>query len=403
MTEINFSGSEELGGGFVIKLSSRDSGVLDEASEQLKAYLSTINGVHNARDSLAEGLSELKVKPKPAAESLGFDLQTLAVQIGLAYGGAEVHKMQRGDHELSVVVQRKADQRNTVDDLLKSKIRNASGHWVDLASVAHVEQGLKPKRLVRENNRLVNQVTATIDRKMVAPEEVAQAVVERFAEKVKQQYPDLKISMAGELEEMGEMRGGLKKALLLATVLIYILMAVPLKSYWLPFIILAIIPFGFVGAILGHLYLGLAVSVLSFFGMLALAGVVVNDSLVMLTRYNELVEEGVPHHQAIQQAATSRFQAIFLTTATTVIGLMPLLSETSEQAQYLKPAAASLAYGELFSTLLMLLLVPVLIAITHDVKQFFSEHKSLQRKNSVNQLVSRDKALPITGNSSENC
>ncbi len=380
-TELNFSGSEEIGGGFAIKLSSADSVILKEASEKLKTYLSSINGVHNPRDSLAEGLVELKVQPKPAAKSLGFDLQTLAVQIGYAYGGAEVHKIQRGDEELSVVVKRKEDQRNTIDDLLRSKIRNGSGHWVSLASVASIEKTLKPKLLARENGILVNQVMATIDRNTIAPEEVAQAVMQRFAIDIQSQYPDLKIDLAGELEEMGEMRGGLKTALLMATILIYILMAVPLKSYWLPFVILAIIPFGFIGAILGHLYLGLAVSVLSLFGMLALAGVVVNDSLVMLTRYNDLVSEGIPHSKAIQQAATSRFQAIFLTTATTVIGLMPLLSETSEQAQYLKPAAASLAYGELFSTLLMLLLVPVLISISHDFKQLMSKRKQSNANN----------------------
>lgn len=369
VTELSLSGAEEIGGGFAIKLSSRNRYALDDTSKQLKNYLTNINGVHNARDALAEGLSELKITLKPIANSLGFDIHTLAVQIGLAYGGAEVDKLQREGNEISVIVKRKPEQRNTIDDLLKSKIRNSKGKWVTLASIANIEQNLRPKLLMRENNRMINTVFATIDRKLVAPEEVARAVMKYFAPKITQQHHDLKISLGGELEEMGEMRSGLKKALLLAVVLIYVLMAIPLKSYYLPFVILAIIPFGFVGAILGHLYLNLSISVLSLFGMLALAGVVVNDSLVMLTRYNDLRDEGVKHQDAIQQAATSRFQAIFLTTATTVIGLMPLLSETSEQAQYLKPAAASLAYGELFSTMLMLVLVPVLIAITYDVKQ----------------------------------
>ncbi|MCG8490327.1 MAG: efflux RND transporter permease subunit, partial [Sneathiellales bacterium] len=147
-----------------------------------------------------------------------------------------------------------------------------------------------------------------------------------------------------------------------------VLMAVPLKSYWQPFVILAIVPFGFIGAAVGHLIMSLPLSLLSFFGMLALTGVVINDSLVMMTRYNQNREEGSNITAALQNAGISRFQAIFLTTATTVIGLLPLLSETSEQAQYLIPAAVSLAFGELFSTALMLLLVPVLIAIVEDFK-----------------------------------
>ena len=163
---------------------------------------------------------------------------------------------------------------------------------------------------------------------------------------------------------------------MIAAVLIYVLMAVPLKSYWQPVIILAIVPFGFVGAALGHIIMDLPLSVLSFFGMMALSGVVINDSLVLLTRYNQARQAGLSVFDAIQDAGIGRFRAIFLTTATTVIGLLPLLTETSEQAQYLIPAAVSLAYGELFATALMLLLVPVLIAITEDVKAIFTTEKA---------------------------
>ncbi len=170
---------------------------------------------------------------------------------------------------------------------------------------------------------------------------------------------------------MGGIRKNLIKALILAAVLIYILMAVPLKSYWQPFIIMSIVPFGFIGAAMGHMIMDLPLSLLSFFGMLALTGVVVNDSLVMMTRYNDARRNGMDISDALQDAGTGRFNAIFLTTATTVIGLVPLLSETSEQAQYLIPAAASLAYGELFATALMLILVPVLIAIAEDIKSLW--------------------------------
>ena len=180
-------------------------------------------------------------------------------------------------------------------------------------------------------------------------------------------YPSVKVLAAGELEEIAEISGGLKRALLLAAVLIYVLMAVPLKSYWQPFVILAIVPFGFVAAAVGHLIMGVTLSIFSFFGMLALIGVVVNDSLVMITRYNQARAEGESVDRSLHSAGVGRFRAIFLTTATTVIGLLPLMTETSEQAQYLIPAAVSLAFGELFGTALMLVLVPVLIAIAEDV------------------------------------
>ena len=223
----------------------------------------------------------------------------------------------------------------------------------------------------RRDGRRVNTVAAAIDRSVAAPGEVGQAVFEQLVPQLAAKYPGVQIAAAGELEETGEIRGGLLRALILAAVLIYVLMAVPLQSYWQPFVILAIVPFGFIAAAVGHLIMDVPLSLLSFFGMLALTGVIVNDSLVMITRYNQARDEGEPVSSALHQAGIGRFQAIFLTTATTVIGLLPLLSETSEQAQYLIPAAVSLAFGELFGTALMLILVPVLIAIAEDVIALF--------------------------------
>ncbi len=164
----------------------------------------------------------------------------------------------------------------------------------------------------------------------------------------------------------------MKRALIMILILIYALLAVPLKSYWQPLVIMSVIPFGFVGAAIGHWITGFPLSVLSFFGMLAVMGVVVNDSLVMLTRFNEICAEGRPLRESLVMAGGSRFRAIILTTVTTVCGLMPLLLETSEQAQYLIPAAISLAWGELFATPVTLFIIPVLIHIANDGIAFFS-------------------------------
>ncbi|MEL7044876.1 MAG: efflux RND transporter permease subunit, partial [Pseudomonadota bacterium] len=224
--------------------------------------------------------------------------------------------------------------------------------------------------VMRRDGKRMNVVQASIDRSLVAPEEVGQAVFERVVPDLRNRYPSVEVLAAGELEEIGEIRGGLLRALLLAAVLIYILMAVPLKSYWQPFVILTLIPFGFVAAAFGHLLMGVSLSLFSFFGMLALSGVIVNDCLVLITRYNEARTEGEDVASALKTAGVHRFQAIFLTTATTVIGLLPLLMETSEQAQYLIPAAVSLAFGELFGTALMLVLLPILIAIAEDLGRY---------------------------------
>lgn len=370
-TEIQFTGSEELAGGFELRLFSRDAELLDRASTELRTFLAKIDGVNNIRDSLASGQPELEIRVRPEARSLGFDTEALASQIGYSFGGAEVQKIRRDGNELRVLVQNAGAARDTIDDLLQTRLRSKTGEWIPLQSVAEIKSGYVAGTVHRQNGKLVNTVAASIDRSTVAPEEVGQAVFQHFVPDLTARYPSVEVERAGELEEMGEIQGGMKRALLLAAVLIYVLMAVPLKSYWQPFVILAIVPFGFVGAAVGHLIMDLNLSLLSFFGMLALTGVVINDSLVMMTRYNQARDSGLPVAAALRDAGIGRFRAIFLTTATTVIGLLPLLTETSEQAQYLIPAAVSLAFGELFSTALMLLLVPVLIAITEDVRAGF--------------------------------
>ena len=367
-TELQFTGTEELGGGFQIQLFSKDPQLLERAGKDLSDYLVEFEGISNIRDTLATGQPQLEIRVKPEARSLGFNTTTLAAQIGSAFGGAEVQKIRRTGSEIRVVVQNSGQSRDTVDDLLNSQVRSKDGRWIPFRSVAEINSGYVPGSVHRKNGKLVNTVSASINRSVVAPEEVGQAVFEEWAPTLATKFPGVTARKAGELEEIGEIQQGLIQALLLAAILIYVLMAVPLKSYGQPLIILAIIPVAFIGAALGHVIMDLPLSLLSFFGMLALAGVVVNDSLVLITRYNQGRSDGLSVSTAIQNAGIGRFRAIFLTTATTVIGLLPLLTETSEQAQYLIPAAVSLAFGELFSTVLMLILVPVLIAITEDAK-----------------------------------
>jgi len=370
-TELEFTGSESLAGGFQIRLISRDAQLLEQASADMQSFLRDIEGLSNIRDNLAGGQPELRLRLRPEARSLGFTAETLASQIGFGFGGAEVTRIRRDGAEIRVVVLNADSSRDTIDDLMRTRLRSTAGTWVPLVTVAEIDGAYTAGAIDRRDGQRMNTISASVDRGLVAPEEVGQAVFEQLVPDLAKRYPTVRVVAAGELEEMGEIRGGLVQALLLAAVLIYVLMAVPLKSYWQPVIILAIVPFGFVAAAVGHLIMGVSLSLLSFFGMLALTGVIVNDSLVMITRYNQARAQGSTAETALNQAGIGRFQAIFLTTATTVIGLLPLLTETSEQAQYLIPAAISLAFGELFGTALMLLLVPVLIAIAEDVIGLF--------------------------------
>ncbi|WP_282605134.1 efflux RND transporter permease subunit [Pelagibius sp. Alg239-R121] len=367
-SQLQFTGSESFAGGFVVELMSKDTELLRLASKEVRDFLAQIEGVSNVRDSLKGGQPELRLRLRPEARNLGFTAESLASQIGLSFGGSEIQKIRRGSSEAKVIVLNSRQARDTIADLLRTRLRSSTGAWVPLPTVAKIEGGYVSGSVLRLDGNQANSVAASIDRSIVAPEEVGQAVQEELMPILWEQYPSVFVELGGEIEEIGEIKGGLLRALILAAVAIYVLMAVPLKSYWQPFIILAIIPFGFVGAAIGHLIMDVPLSILSFFGMLALAGVVVNDSLVMMTRYNDALKAGMPIDQALKKAGVGRFRAIFLTTATTVIGLAPLLMETSEQAQYLIPAAISLAYGEVFATLLMLILVPVLIAIVGDIR-----------------------------------
>ena len=370
--ELQFSGAEELGGGFRLDLRSKDAQLLGIASKELREYLGNIEGVSNVRDSLQGGQPELRLRVRQEARSLGFTAQTLATQIGQNFGGAHVQRILREGNEVKVLVQNAKTARDTIDDLLKSELRSTNGQWVPLTTVATIEGSYVSGSVSRTNAKLSNTVAASIDRSIVSPSEVGQAVSRDIIKVFAKKYPSVTVSSGGELEEMGEIQDGLVRALLIASVLIYVLLAVPLKSYWQPLVILAIVPFGFVGAAVGHFIVGISLSLFSFFGMLALTGVVVNDSLVLITRYNQARESGKDVSQSLKDAGIGRFQAIFLTTATTVVGLLPLLAETSEQAQYLIPAAVSLAYGEIFGTALMLILVPVLLAISEDFKRIIS-------------------------------
>ncbi len=370
-SELVFSGAEESGGGFELQLFGRDTESLRAATREVMDYLAGIEGVSNLRDALKNGKPELRLRLKPEAGLLGFTQESLATQIGQRFGGAEAQRVQREQNEIRVMVRDRQSARNSLSALMNTRLRNDEGKWFPLEAVVEIQSSYATDYIARRDGKRVNSIRAFVDKNTVSPSEILQAFSRDIGPVLAGKYPDVQIKGAGELEEMEALKGELVRALIFTALLIYALLAIPLKSYWQPFIIMAVIPFGFVGAAIGHLIMDLPLSLLSFFGMLALAGVVVNDSLVMMTRFNQTKAAGASVHEALQDAGVGRFKAIFLTTTTTVAGLTPLMLETSEQAQYLIPAAVSLAFGEIFATAITLILVPVLIAISIDVMDFF--------------------------------
>ena len=363
-----FSGAYETGGGFEIAVTGRDTRAVAAAADELCRALAALAGVADVRSDLLPGQPQIRLEIKPEARHLGLTSAELAAQIGNGFGALEVQRIQRRDEEVKVIVRLGEGMRTSMHALMTARIRTPGGLFVPLTSVAHIESGYAPGAIQRKNAKRTATVKAAIDKSLTSAPAVFAALKATVIPELEGRYAGVEIAPGGELQEEHEVRGSLVRALFFILVLIYVLMAVPLRSYFQPLVIMAVIPFGFAGAVFGHQIAGLPLSILSFFGMLAVSGIVVNDSLVMMTHFNQRREEKVALEQALVEAGTDRFRAIFLTTATTVCGLLPLLSETSEQAQYLIPAAASLAYGELFATPVTLVLIPVLIRIGHDMK-----------------------------------
>lgn len=384
---LEFSGTFETGGDFQLELVSSDIQILKQATDEMTMLLWEIDGVHDLTDNLNSGSPQLRLSLKKEAEHLGITVQTLAGQIGDAFGGLEIQRLQRASKEVKVFVNYEKENRKYIADLLNFRVRNDQVTWFPLSLIADIKYETAETSISRINGLLTASITANLNHDKITSEEVFYWADHLFENDLKNKYPGLKLKRSGELEEMVEIRSGLQMAFAVVVLIIFSLLAIPLKSYWQPLVIMSVIPFGFVGAAYGHLIMNYQLSILSFFGMLAVMGIVVNDSLVMLTRFNDLRSEGMPIKEALVKAGSSRFRAIFLTTVTTVAGLTPLMAETSEQAQYLIPAAISLAFGEIFATTVTLFIIPSLLGIVYDLqekyKSKFSFRASLGEANNT--------------------
>lgn len=353
-----------------IELRADDDTLLTAAGAELKKQLNVIPAISGVEDNLEPGQPQLKLTLTEQGRSLGMTTAMLAEQIYQEFSGQVVQRYQRNSDEIEVKVRYPAADRGNGADLLRSSVRSADGTVIPLASVATVSYGYTRDKITRIDGKRAAYISADIDKEEMSATELVDRLKNEVTPNLLNRYPGLTIHFGGEAEQQAETQNSMIEEFLVALLLIYMLLAIPLKSYVQPILIMTAIPFGVVGAMLGHWLNDLSLGILSLNGIIALSGVVVNDSLLLVSRYNTLRDEGLPVREAVSQACSDRLRAVLLTSFTTYAGLRPLLGETSLQAQFLIPAAVSLAYGILFATLITLLLIPALLMIHQDLKVF---------------------------------
>jgi multidrug efflux pump subunit AcrB len=351
-----------------VELSGPQVDRLREFATRLKEELRTYPGVRDITDSFRAGKQELELVITPEAEAAGLTQADLARQVRQAFYGEEVQRIQRGRDDVKVMVRYPESQRLSLGDVEDLRIRTPSGTEVPFTTAADASLSRGPATIRRTNRRRVVNVTADVNQAVGNANDIIADMESEVLPRLLADYPEIRYSLEGEQQQQRETLTGLARGFVIALLVIYALLAIPFKSYFQPLIVMSAIPFGLIGAVWGHLVLGLDLAILSMFGIVALTGVVVNDSLVMVDFINRSFRKGVPLAEAIRTAGTSRFRPILLTSLTTFAGLTPLLLERSMQARFLIPMAVSLAFGVLFATFITLILVPSLYAIQEDIR-----------------------------------
>ena len=354
-----------------IQFSGPDYAELREVAEKFKTRLADYPGVIDIADSFRPGKQEVKLSLTQQAETLGITLVDLARQVRQAFYGEEAQRIQRGRDDIRVMIRYPESERRSLGNLEDMRIRTPDGGEVPFAIAAKADLGRGYASIRRADRQKVVSVTADVDQSTANANEILADATSTILPQLLADYPRVRYDFEGEQRQQAETLGGLADSFVIALLIIYILLAIPFKSYSQPLIVMAAIPFGIVGAIWGHVILGFSLTILSMFGIVALTGVVVNDSLVMVDFINRQRETGLSLSDAIREAGAARFRPILLTSVTTFLGLSPLLFEKSLQAQFLIPMAVSLAFGVVFATFITLVLVPVGYNILEDVIDSF--------------------------------
>ena len=350
------------------KLVGQNTAELNEAADVLERTLKEYVGVYDIENSNKGTTSEINLQIKASAEALGLSLRDLADQVRAAFYGVEAQRIQRGREEIKVMVRYPKSDRESRGNLDSMYIRTDSGDEVPFESVAEIEERMSPSFITRTWGKRSVRVSANVEQSIIEPGKVVSDMTTgAFRDQLELEFPGVRLELGGASQEQAELQTRMLYTALLALFGIYALMAIPLKSYLQPLIIMGVIPFGMIGAMIGHLVVGIDFSALSLCGIVALAGVVVNDSIIMVDFVNKSVEEGMAIAEAAVKAGTERFRAIMLTSLTTFFGLLPILLETSFSAQLVIPMAVSLGFGILFATVITLILIPCLYIILDDI------------------------------------
>ncbi|NMH66487.1 efflux RND transporter permease subunit [Shewanella salipaludis] len=369
--KLNINAStNDTGGDISFRLTSSDLEQLSLATKELKQKLASYEGVYDIADNFSSGSHEIRLKIRPEAEALGLTLSDLARQVRYGFYGYEAQRILRNKEEVKVMVRYPLEQRRTVGYLENMQIRTPAGVAVPFSSVAEIEMGESYSSITRVDGRRAISISASANKNKVEPSKIVAEIQKDFLPMLMQKYPKISTTLDGNSQDEQNALVGLMQGFFFAMFTIYALMAIPLKSYSQPLIIMSVIPFGMIGALFGHLLLGLSMSILSLCGIVALAGVVVNDSLILVDFVNRARAQGLSIKAAAIDSGCYRFRAIILTSLTTFVGLVPIILERSLQAQIVIPMATSLAFGILFSTVVTLILVPLLYIVLDDIKRF---------------------------------
>lgn len=342
--------------------------VLRTLADEVKSFLQGIPGVGDVRDDFTEGKEELQITLVPEAHALGLDLGQIARQVQQAFLGVEASTIQRRDEDVPIIVRFPQETRRSLDTVAGMKITLPSGEKVFLRNVAHLQSAIGTSRIRRDDQKRTITVLADVDPREANAFQVAQRLKTQFAD-IGHRFPGHRVIIKGERQEAEASLAALPQVSLIALLMIYFLLGSLFKSFVQPLIVMAAIPFAMNGVVIGHLIMGQPLSFLSAMGLVALAGVVVNDSLILVDFINRARQDGMAPHEAILQSGVARFRPVLLTTITTVGGLVPLAFFASGQAKFLSPMAIAVVWGLSFATILTLLLIPCLYAMLDDTKE----------------------------------
>jgi multidrug efflux pump subunit AcrB len=358
-------------GEFGYLLYGPDIDTLNDAGRRFIQLLQQQKGLFDISSTIDPASKEVQLSLKPVAYDLGLDLANIANQVGASFYGGEAQRVIRRGEEVRVMVRYPKLTREAFASLKHAVITTPAGKEVMLGDVVELNETPGISYIRREGGYRTVYIYGSIDEEAIEPGEVVKQVKETLLPQLKEEYPSVKTELGGSIEEQQAQANEQIMFFIGGMILVYILLAVPLKSYSQPLIVMSVIPFSLTGAIWGHFWFGLDISLMSGFGLIAAAGVVINDSLVMTDFVNQARREGISTREAVIEAGCARFRAITLTSITTFAGVLPIMFETSLQAKFVIPMAVALGFAVMFATLITLVLVPCLYIIMSDVGNIF--------------------------------